>query len=329
MQFRARTSLRHLHAIKQETKPARLGETMPSAFDLGGLSKKELAKRVWNGSNDDDVFGRSAQLAYSFLFAIFPALIFVASILGIFAGPGTELRNSLMTYLSTAMPGDASNLVQQTLGKALQASSGGTLVFGIIVALWSASSGMAALEDTLNAVYDVKDERPFWKSRGVALLLTIASSVLAIVALAIILFGNDIANMIGGSIGLGGVATWTWKIVQWPIAVFFLLVIFAIIYYYAPNVEHRHWQWISPGATLGVLLWLAASFAFRVYLHYFNSYNSTYGTFGAVMILMLWFYITGVAILMGAEINAEIENAAAHRGEPTAKEKGEKRPQAA
>ena len=123
--------------------------------------------------------------------------------------------------------------------------------------------------------------------------------------------------------------TWTWKIVQWPIAFFFLTLVFAIIYYAAPDVEQRHWQWISPGAVVGILLWLAVSFGFRVYLHFFNSYSATYGALGAVIILLLWFYMTGAAILAGAEVNVEIENAAAKRGEPEAKHKGEKRPQAA
>ena len=245
------------------------------------------------------------------------------------AGPGSQLRESLLKYLGTTMPNAAYGLVEKTLQETSRASSGGKLALGLILALWSASAGMAALQDTLNAVYGVKEGRPLWKSRGLAIVLTILCSVLVLVTLAIILYGNQAANFVSAHLGLGPVITWTWKIVQWPIAFFFLALVFAIIYYAAPDVEQRHWQWISPGAVVGILLWLAVSFGFRVYLHFFNSYSATYGALGAVIILLLWFYMTGAAILAGAEVNVEIENAAAERGEPEAKHKGEKRPQAA
>jgi membrane protein len=302
---------------------------MPSAWELGGLSKGELAKRVWKGINDDDVFGRAAQLAYNFLFAIFPGLIFVTAVLGMLAGPGSQLRESLMRYMSSAMPPAAATLVERNLQQTSEASGGWKLAIGLILALWSASAGMAALQDTLNAVYNVKEGRPFWKSRGLAITLTIVCSVLVLIALAIILYGNAAAKFVSSHMGLGPVITWTWKIVQWPIAFLFLTLVFAIIYYAAPDVEQRHWEWISPGAVIGIVLWLIVSFGFRVYLHFFNSYSATYGALGAVIILMLWFYVTGAAVLTGGEVNAEIENAAAKRGEPEAKEKGQKRPQAA
>jgi membrane protein len=302
---------------------------MPSAWELGGLSKRELAKRVWRSIDVDDVLGRAAQLAYNFLFAIFPGLIFVTAVLGMLAGPGSQLRESLMRYMATAMPGAASQLVEQTLQQISEASGGWKLVLGLILALWSASAGMAALQDTLNAVYNVKEGRPFWKARGIAILLTIVCSLMVLVTLAIILFGNEAANFVSTHMGLGPLVTWTWKIVQWPFAFFFLTLVFALIYYAAPDVEERHWEWISPGTVIGMVLWLAASFGFRVYLHFFNSYSATYGALGALIILMLWFYVTGAAILIGGEVNAEIENAAANRGEPEAKRKGEKTPQAA
>jgi len=302
---------------------------MPSAWELGGLSKGQLTKRVWTGINDDDVLGRAAQLAYNFLFAIFPGLIFVTALLGMLAGPGTQLRESLMRYMATAMPGPASQVIAQNLQQTSQASSGWKVLLGIVLALWSASAGMAALQDTLNAVYNVKEGRSFLKARSLAIGLTILCSLLVLTALSIILFGNEAANFVSAHLGLGPVITWTWKIVQWPIAFFFLTLVFAIIYYAAPDVEQRHWQWISPGAVIGIVLWLVVSFGFRVYLHFFNSYSATYGALGAVIILMLWFYVTGAAILTGGEVNAEIENAAARRGEPGAKRKGEKTPQAA
>ncbi len=302
---------------------------MTSAWELGGLSKGELTRRVWHGIGDDDVLGRAAQLAYNFLFAIFPGLLFLTALLGMLAGPGSQLRESLLKYLGTTMPNAAYGIVEKTLQETSRASSGGKLALGSILALWSASAGMAALQDTLNAVYGVKEGRPLWKSRGLAIVLTILCSLLVLVTLAIILYGNQAANFVSAHLGLGPVITWTWKIAQWPVAFFFLTLVFAIIYYAAPDIEQRHWQWISPGAVIGISLWLAVSFGFRVYLHFFNSYSATYGALGAVIILLLWFYMTGAAILAGAEVNVEIENAAAKRGEPEAKHKGEKSPQAA
>jgi membrane protein len=164
------------------------------------------------------------------------------------------------------------------------------------------------------------------KFRAIAIGLTVSIGILIVVALTIVLYGNGIANHVGNLVGLSGVATWAWKISQWPVAVFFLLLSFALIYYFSPDVEFPVWHWISPGSVAGVFLWALVSFGLRVYLHFFNSYSKTYGSLGAVMILLLWFYVTGVAILIGGEVNAEIENAAAKRGVPEAKEKGEKRP---
>ncbi|HLH07374.1 MAG TPA: YihY/virulence factor BrkB family protein [Terriglobales bacterium] len=309
--------------------PSQSMEPRPSPWELGGLTKRELAKRVWSSINDDDVFGRAGQLAYNFLFAIFPGLLFITALLGMLAGPGTQLRQSMMTYIATAMPPDAAHLVTKTLQQTAENSQGWKLALGLLLALFSASAGMAALEDTLNSVYDVREARPFWKSRGLAIILTIGCSALALIAIAIILYGNQAASFVSAHAGLGPIATWSWKILQWPIAFLFLTLVFAIIYYFAPDVEQRHWAWITPGSVIGILLWLVISFVFRVYLHFFNTFSATYGALGAVIILLMWFYVSGVAILAGGEVNAEIENAAAQRGEPTAKRKGHKTPRAA
>lgn len=299
-------------------------EERPSPWQLGGLSLLELAKRVGRSANEDDVFGRSAELAYYFFLALFPALIFFTALIGMLARTGTQLDQSLLGYMQTALPGPAYELVQKVLEQIARHSGSGKLTFGLITALWSATSGMTGLEDTLNAVYNVREGRPVWKIYGLAILLTIVCSILVIVALVVILYGNLLATLVAAHVGLGPVATWTWKIVQWPLAFLFLSVVFSLIYYYCPDVDQRHWQWLTPGAVAGMILWTVASFGFRVYLHYFNSYGTTYGAFGAVMILLVWFYITGMMLLLGAEVNAEIENAAAKRGVPYAKHKGQK-----
>ena len=298
---------------------------MPSVWDLGGLTWKELGRRVWQQINEDEIFGRAAQLSYYFLLALFPLLIFLTTLLGYFAA-GSELRDEMLTYLATVIPASAFDLIRTTLVEVTEARGGGKLSFGILAALWAASNGMGAVTGALNVAYEVEETRPFWKTRLVAILLTIALAVLIISALVLVLYGGRIADLIAANFGYGAVFTTGWKILQWPIVLGFLLFAFALIYYFAPNLEEQKWHWVSPGAALGVALWLLVSFAFRIYLNYFDSYSATYGGLGAVIILMLWFYLTGVAVLIGGEINSEIENAAAERGNPEAKEKGEKSP---
>jgi membrane protein len=157
----------------------------------------------------------------------------------------------------------------------------------------------------------------------VSLGLTVGIAALTIMALAIVLYGGDIADFVGAHLGLSTVAVVTWHLVQWPIALFFVVAAFALLYFWGPDTEQQ-WQWITPGSLVGVLAWIGASLLFRIYLHFFNSYSKSYGSLGAVIVLLLWLYISGVAILVGGEINSEIENAAAMRGHPEAKEPGEK-----
>jgi membrane protein len=285
-----------------------------SPWKLGGLSVRELAKRVWKSANDDDIFGRSAQLAYYFFFALFPGLIFLSSVLGLLASPGTQLHDSLLRFMGTVLPGSAFAMVQQVLDQTTQASGGGKLTFGILVALWSATQGMVAVQDTMNAVYNVREGRPLWKSRGNALGLTLVCGVLLIAALTVILYGNTLANFIGARVGLSTAATRAWKIGQLPVALFFLSLVFAVTYYAAPDLAQRHWEWLTPGAVVGMTSWIIASAALRLYLHFFKSYTASYGSLGAVIILLTWFYVTGLMLLTGAEVNAEIANAAAKRG---------------
>jgi membrane protein len=207
-----------------------------------------------------------------------------------------------------------------------QASGGGKISFGILAALWAASNGMGAVSESLNVAYDVKETRPWWKVRLTAVLLTFTLASLIIGALVLVLYGHDIAETVAGKFGLGTAFEYGWKILQWPIVLAFVLTAFAVIYFFAPDLKDHHWKWITPGAIVGVALWLIISFAFKLYLEYFNSYSATYGALGAVIILMLWFYFTGIAILVGGEINSEIEHAMAEQGDPEAKERGEKAP---
>ncbi|HEX5875563.1 MAG TPA: YihY/virulence factor BrkB family protein [Pyrinomonadaceae bacterium] len=300
---------------------------MASLWKLGGLGVKELGKRVWKEIQEDEVFGRAAELSYYFLLALFPFLILITSVIGLVLGSGTGTRHQLFNYLAQVMPPSAFQLINTTIQEVATASSGGKLSFGVLATLWAASNGMGAITTSLNVAYDLKETRPWWKQRLTAMGLTIALSVFIISALMLVLAGSSIADWLASHFGFGSTFPLIWKILQWPVVLGCLIFAFALIYYFAPDFHEQKWTWLTPGAAIGVVLWLLVSVAFRVYLHFFDSYSATYGSLGAVIVLMLWLYFTGCAVLIGGEINSEIEHAAAKQGEPEAKEKGEKAPQ--
>jgi membrane protein len=300
---------------------------MASLWKLGNLGWRELVRRVWHEIQEDEVFGRAAELSYYFLLALFPFLIFLTSTIGIVVGSGTGTRHALFNYLARVMPPSAFQLIDSTLWEVSSSSGGGKISFGILAALWAASNGLSAITTSLNIAYDVKETRPWWKQRLTAIGLTMALSVLIISALLLVVAGGHIADWLASIYGLGSTFPLVWKIIQWPFVLASIILAFALIYYFAPDLRKQAWKWLTPGAAIGVALWLLVSIAFRVYLHFFDSYSKTYGSLGAVIILMLWLYFTGAAVLIGGEINSEIENAAAKQGEPEAKEKGEKSPE--
>jgi len=291
-------------------------------WSLSGLSIKDLASRVWSEIQRDDVFGAAAKLAYYFLLALFPLLIFLTSIIGLALGAGTGLRHALFNYLSQVMPSSAFQLIDKTMLEVTSASGAGKISFGLLAALWASASGVGAMMESLNTAYESQERRSWWKQRLVALFLTIALSVLIIGAVVVIFGGSKIAEYLGARYGFSDAFVLTWKIMQWPIALAFMLLAFALIYYFAPDVRGHKWEWITPGAVIGIVLWLLVSFAFKGYLHFFDSYSKTYGSLGAVIVLMLWLYLTGAAVLVGGEINAEIESAATERGLADGKRKG-------
>lgn len=266
-----------------------------------------LLKRLRTRISEHNLLGRSAQLSYYFLLALFPLLIFLVSLLGYFAQAGSQLRETMLRYLAQVMPGAAVTLVHATLDEISAGRGTGKLSFGLLAALWVASSGMVAISDTLNIAYDVKETRSWWLVRLTAIALTTALAVLIITALAIVLYGGRIGEALATRLGYTNAFTLAWEILQWPIALAFLLFTFDLIYYVAPDVKLRRWRWLTPGAAIGVVLWLLISFGLRLYLHFFNSYSVTYGSLGALIVLMLWLYMTGLAMLIGGEINSELE----------------------
>jgi membrane protein len=294
-----------------------------SAWKLGGLTWKQLGQRVWTEFNDDDILDRAAALSYYFLGAMFPLLLVLFSILGLLAATGGQIRQSIMQYASTVLPSTANGLVQQTLKQIMNASGGGKISFGLLLSLWSASAGVVGMMSALNVVYDIREQRSFVRVRSTAIGLTIAVSILIVLGLTLTLYGGTIAEYLGSHLGLSSVFVIAWKIVQWPVVLVSLLVSFSLLYYFGPSLRDQKWEWITPGSVMGLALWLIASIAFKIYLNHFNSYSSTYGSLGAVIILMIWLYVSGIAFLLGAEINTEIEHAAAEHGDREAKARGE------
>ena len=307
--------------MEEETR-----EALESVWKLGGLTWRRLGASVWAELYEGDLLTRAAALSYYFLLALFPLLLFLTAALGYFAEAGTELRKSMLDYLSSIAPRTASALVRSTVAEITENADGGKLSFGLIAAFWFASYGMGAVGDTLNAAYGVRDSRAWWRVRLVSLGLTAALAVLIVAALALMFYGGEIGEGLAARLNLGGAFTSAWAVLQWPIVLGFVLFGFALIYYYAPDLKHQKWYWITPGSLTGVALWLLVSFVFRVYLKYFDRYSVTYGSLGAVIVLLLWFYLTGAAILVGGKVNAEIEHAAARHGAPDAKLPGEKQP---
>ena len=299
-------------------------EQLASIWDLGGLSVRQLATEVWNRADRDDVFGRAAQLAYNFFLSVFPLLLFMIAILGFLAARGTALRSQLFNALSQALPPAAYQLTSKTLNDVINSTGGGNTLFGILFFLWSATSGTTTMMSVLSAAYHVYDSRPWYKIRAIALGLTVCLSILVLLSLVLVLFGGQFAQIVSDKLDLGSFAMIAWKVAQWVLALIALSAAFSLIYYFGPDVKEQHWYWITPGSVVGVLLWFVASVGFRIYLHFFNTYSRTYGSLGTAIVLMLWFYVTGLVFLLGGEVNAAIEHAAAERGHPEAKAPGEK-----
>ena len=298
-----------------------------SIWKLGGLSWRVLARRVWCEIYAGILLTHAAALSFYFLLALFPLLLFLITILGFLTDSGDQMRANLLVQLSRIAPPSASALVYSTVNEIAREADGSKLSFGCVTALWVSSSGVAAIIEALNAMYGVKESRSWWKWRLLAVGLTIAIALLVISALMLMLYGGEIGEAVADYFNQGSSFVTFWSILQVPIVLAFVLFSFALVYYFAPDVKEQKWYWITPGSVAGVLLWLLVSILFRFYLRHFDSYSLTYGSLGAVIVLSLWFYLTGTAILMGGKINAEIEDAAAKAGMPEAKRHGEKEPE--
>ena len=270
---------------------------------------RELIVRTWREINDDNCLGLAAQLAYYFILALFPALIVVVAIASFF--PRSTLQQVIAT-LAPFTPPEALSLIRTQLDSILANEQGGLLTVGVLGALWSSSAALTAIIDTLNRAYDVDETRPWWKVRLLAVGLTVGLALFILTAFALVVAGPELAHLVADRLGLASAVATAWTVAQWPLV--FLLVAFgvALTYYFAPDAD-QDWAFITPGSAVATALWLAASLGFRVYVQNFGDYNATYGALGAAVLLLVWLYVSGLAVLVGAELNSEIENARSSR----------------
>lgn len=257
----------------------------------------------------------AAALAYHGLLALFPFVIFLIALLGFLRAP--DFFDSVLEQARTVLPADAYQPLQDVTTEIQNQESGGLLSFGIVAAIWAASSGIRALMKALNTAYDVEETRPVWKLYLLSILYTVGLAVLAIAAIALMLLGPQAMQWLADQIGLGGafVTIWTW--LRWPVAVILLTLAAALAYYVSPNVE-QPFALITPGALLAVIVWILASVSFSIYVSQFGNYSATYGSLGGVIALLFFFFISAAVLLLGAEINAEVHHT--EEGEPTPKE---------
>src|SRR5262245_20919855 len=286
------------------------------------LSWRELAKRTGQEVIADNCLGLAAQLAYYFFLALFPALLFVVALISFV--PVEGLLDAITAMLARVAPFEMLKLVQDQILEIAKDKNGGLLTLGMIGTIWSTSSGVTAVIDTLNQAYDIQEGRAWWKVRLISLGLTIALAVFIVVSFALVLVGPTLAEKVAVWAHMGPVFAWSWKILQWPIVFGLVALAVAMIYYFAPDAE-QEWMWITPGSVFATVLWLLISLGFKFYVTNFGSYNATYGAIGGVVVTLLWFYVSSLAILVGAELNAEIEHASPYGKDPGEKEAGEKK----
>lgn len=263
-------------------------------FETGKFFSKLYAKFF-----DDDVLGHAAQVAFYFSFSLFPLLLFLLTLFGFILESADEFRSELFLYLRQIMPSSAFILVRDTISEVMEKSSGGKLTFGILVAIWSASAGFDSLRSSLNGVYNLKETRAWWKTKLISLALTIGIGILIFIALGLIFQGSQLLSWI-----LPIESPYLLKPLEFLTITLVLLFAFALLYNFCPNHAPFRWKWISPGAVSSIILWLLFSGGFRIYLRYFDTYSKTYGSLGAVIVLMLWLYLTALVILIGGAINA-------------------------
>lgn len=291
---------------RQPTGPGRA-----SPWRLGGLSLRQFARDLYAGIAQDEILDRAASLSYYFVLALFPTLLFLTALLGLL--PGSRLMEQLLRYGDQVLPPDAASLLARTLAEVERGANRGLLSLGAVGTLWAASRGIRSLIVALNVVYDVPAARPWWRRQLVAMALTVALGVFTVGALLLLGFGQRIGQAVAAWTGIGAQFTAVWAVAQWPLAIALGIVGLDLAYYLAPAARPR-WAWITPGAVVAVVGWLVMALGLRAYVNHFADYNATYGSIGAVIVLMLWLYLSGAAVLVGGEVNAVLARAERDRG---------------
>jgi membrane protein len=290
-------------------------------FDIP-ISWAEVVKRTAREMVADDCLGLAAQLSYYFFLALFPAILFLLALASFF--PLQDASGDLVRLLRPVASEDVIQIVVDQIRRISEAGDGGLLTFGVLAALWSSSAAVVAITSALNTAYDIEEARPWWKVRLIAIGLTIVLALFLLLSTSLVLAGPEVAEYLGNTLRLGPLVEWTWKILQWPLVFALVSTALGVVYYVAPDAD-QDWVWITPGAVVATVLWLVASLIFRVYVTRFSDYNAAYGAIGGVMVLMLWFYVSSLAILVGAEMNAEIEHASPYGKEPGEKVPGQRK----
>jgi len=277
-------------------------------------SPQRLPRRTWLGVlkrtvrefKEDNLTDWAAALTYYGILSIFPALLALISVVGL---AGSSATQSLIDNLGSVAPGPAKDIVTSAIQNLQKSQNAAGLLFivGLAGALWSASGYVAAFMRASNAIYEVGEGRPIWKTIPTRVAITVVLLLmLAAVAIGVSVTG-PLARQVGNVLGLGDTAVMVWDIAKWPVLLLVVITMFAILYWAAPNVKHPKFRWISPGSVVGVLLWIVASAGFAFYVANFSSYNKTYGALGGVIVFLVWLWISNIAILLGAEFNAEVE----------------------
>jgi membrane protein len=289
-----------------EASSARAGPASPTG--LGGHAWGGVLKRTVREFREDNLTDWAAALTYYGILSIFPALLVVLSILGLVGSSATQ---PLLDNLADVAPGPARDIVTSAIQNLQQSQGAAGVLFivGLAGAIWSASGYVAAFTRASNAIYDVDEGRPIWKTFPLRVVLTVALLVLLAVCAAAVVVTGGLASKVGELLGVGDAVVTAWDIAKWPVLVVLVSLMFAILYWAAPNVKQPGFRWISPGGLLAVLVWIVASLAFAFYVANFGSYNKTYGAIGGVIIFLVWLWISNIAVLLGAEFNAELQRA--------------------
>lgn len=262
------------------------------------------------------LFGRGAEAAFYFSFAIFPLLFFLTSIFGVILGTSGELRTELLGYLARLMPEAAFSVVRTTLEEIVVASTPGKITFGLVITLWSASAGIDGIRHGLNAVFGLTETRPWWLTKLRSIVITFLILVIAAAALAFVFYGLQIAKSAFVSVGIQVDSPLFLTFIRWIVLLFLMLLVLEVIFNLIPNWGRFRWVWITPGSLTAIALWIFISAAFRFYLDRFDTYDRAYGSLGTVMLLVLWLYLVAVIVLIGGAINSVLDQMSGRDCEP-------------